>query len=102
MRAIWNAGGNDRKGKRFAMTNHSTSPSGNGTSKTRVYRVRAGARFPDAGASPERLIRAVSKTAARSYAARNLFEVSIATQSDLEELLPKGVPVERVEPDPSD
>lgn len=55
-------------------------------SKTRIYTVT------DSHAS--RLVRAVSQAQAVSHVARRTFACRVATQTDLEELLPAGVKVE--------
>jgi len=66
--------------------------------RTRVYRVKGNPNYPDAGIVALRLVRAPAKALALSHVARNYFDVRLATQEDMEEMLAGGVKVERYTP----
>lgn len=56
------------------------------SSNTRIYTVTHG--------EEQHLVRATTRNQAVSHVARNTMEVRVATQTDLETLLPAGVQVE--------
>jgi hypothetical protein len=58
--------------------------------KVRIYRVRA----TNVSSAPARLIRAANVAQARNHAARNHFDVAVATQDDLVLLIKAGTLIE--------
>lgn len=58
---------------------------------TRIYKIK-----PKTGAATPRLVRAAHPAHALRHVATDVFDVTVATHDDLEDLLGDGVKVERI------
>ena len=77
------------------MTRPRTPNTAPARDRLHVYRVTANPTFPDGGMVVDRLIRAPHRFAALQHVASGLFAVRIAKPEDYEELIARGVKIER-------